>query len=178
MATRRFRLADASHSAGLRRAARRGGHPGFGWSGCCAELRSSTAPIPVGDGYLSRKPERRLTLPPACWKPPRGVNPRRLRQRRTRCSDAGGVVRAGYRARASEPALSFPPDSWRCSVLAAMAAPGHEERFPPTRLSAGCGFRKETIAGMRRNERDAPNAVIPRDVDRPVGHSIPARSAP
>jgi hypothetical protein len=32
----------------------------------------------------------------------------------------------------------------------------HEERFPPTRLSAGCGFRKETIAGMRRNGRDAP----------------------
>jgi hypothetical protein len=23
---------------------------------------------------------------------------------------------------------------------------GHEERFPPTRLSSGCGFRKETIA--------------------------------
>jgi hypothetical protein len=33
---------------------------------------------------------------------------------------------------------------------------GHEERFPPTRLSAGCAFRKETIAGMRRNGRDAP----------------------
>jgi hypothetical protein len=37
---------------------------------------------------------------------------------------------------------------------------GHEERFPPTGLSAGCGFRKETIAGMRRNGRDAPIAVI------------------
>jgi hypothetical protein len=37
---------------------------------------------------------------------------------------------------------------------------GHEERFPPTRLSAGCGFRKETIAGMRRNGRDAPIRVI------------------
>jgi hypothetical protein len=37
---------------------------------------------------------------------------------------------------------------------------GHEERFPPTKLSAGCGFRKETIAGMRRNERDAPSTVI------------------
>jgi hypothetical protein len=33
---------------------------------------------------------------------------------------------------------------------------GHEERFPPTKLSAGCGFRKETIAGMRRNGRNAP----------------------
>ena len=41
-----------------------------------------------------------------------------------------------------------------------MAGKGQEERFPPTRLSAGCGFRKETIAGMRRNGRDAPIAVI------------------
>ena len=41
-----------------------------------------------------------------------------------------------------------------------MTGMGHEERFPPTRLSAGCGFRKETIAGMRRNGRDAPKAVI------------------
>ena len=27
---------------------------------------------------------------------------------------------------------------------------------PPTRLSAGCRFRKGTIAGMRRNGQDAP----------------------
>jgi hypothetical protein len=40
-----------------------------------------------------------------------------------------------------------------------MAGMGQEERFPPTRLNAGYGFRKETIAGMRRNGRDAP---IPR----------------
>ena len=33
---------------------------------------------------------------------------------------------------------------------------GYEERFLPTRLSAGGGFRKETIAGTRRNGRDAP----------------------
>jgi hypothetical protein len=33
---------------------------------------------------------------------------------------------------------------------------GHEERFPMTWLSAGYGFRKETIAGMHRNGRDAP----------------------
>jgi hypothetical protein len=39
---------------------------------------------------------------------------------------------------------------------------GHEERFPPTRLSAGCGFRKETIAGMRRNGRDAPIPAVQR----------------
>jgi hypothetical protein len=37
---------------------------------------------------------------------------------------------------------------------------GHEERFPPPRLSAGCGFRKETIAGMRRNGRDAPIPAV------------------
>ena len=37
---------------------------------------------------------------------------------------------------------------------------GHEERFPPTRLSAGYGFRKETIAGVRHNERDAPISAI------------------
>jgi len=37
---------------------------------------------------------------------------------------------------------------------------GHEEPFPPTRLSACCGFRKETIVGMRRNGRDAPEAAI------------------
>jgi len=37
---------------------------------------------------------------------------------------------------------------------------GHEERFLPTRLSAGCGFRKGTIAGARRNGRDAPKAAI------------------
>jgi hypothetical protein len=41
---------------------------------------------------------------------------------------------------------------------------GHEERFPPTRLSAGFGFRKETIAGIRRNGRDAPIAVVPESI--------------
>jgi hypothetical protein len=37
-----------------------------------------------------------------------------------------------------------------------MTEEGHEERFPPARLTAGYGFRKETIARMRRNGRDAP----------------------
>src|SRR5262245_39107230 len=37
---------------------------------------------------------------------------------------------------------------------------GHEARLPPTRLSAGNGFRKETIAGMRHNEQDAPTPAI------------------
>jgi hypothetical protein len=48
----------------------------------------------------------------------------------------------------------------RSSILRWMGALGHEERFPPTRLSAGCGFRKETIAGVRRNGRDAPTPAI------------------
>jgi hypothetical protein len=47
------------------------------------------------------------------------------------------------------------PDQMRRSAL------GHEERFPPTRLSAGCGFRKETIAGMRGNDEVAPIAAVP-----------------
>jgi hypothetical protein len=48
------------------------------------------------------------------------------------------------------------------SPIPGTASLGHEERFPPTRLSAGYGFRKETIAGMRRNGRDAPFPVIRR----------------
>jgi hypothetical protein len=48
---------------------------------------------------------------------------------------------------------------------------GYEERFPPTRLSAGCGFRKETTlecaaAGMRRNGRDV---LIPGVRATPIG---------
>jgi hypothetical protein len=50
---------------------------------------------------------------------------------------------------------------------------GHEERFPPARLSAGCGFRKETIAGMRRDGRDAPFADLadraPHLFEHPIG---------
>ena len=46
------------------------------------------------------------------------------------------------------------------SQLPRRSLEGHPERFPPTRLSAGCGFRKETIAGTRRNGRDAPVADI------------------
>jgi hypothetical protein len=32
---------------------------------------------------------------------------------------------------------------------------------PPTRQSAGCGFRKETIAGMRRNVADVQKTRFP-----------------
>jgi hypothetical protein len=41
-----------------------------------------------------------------------------------------------------------------------MTAPGHEEQFSTTMLGAGYGFRKETIAGMRPNGRDAPKPAI------------------
>ena len=41
-----------------------------------------------------------------------------------------------------------------------MTPKGREERFPPTRLSAGYGFRKETIAGVRHKGRDMPAAAI------------------
>jgi hypothetical protein len=51
---------------------------------------------------------------------------------------------------------SFPPDLAHCWVASLTAAKGHEERFPPRRLRVGCAFRKETIARMRRNGRDAP----------------------
>jgi hypothetical protein len=36
-----------------------------------------------------------------------------------------------------------------------MAGVGHEDQFPSTRLSAGYGFRKETIPGVRHKGRDA-----------------------
>jgi len=45
---------------------------------------------------------------------------------------------------------------------------GHEERFPPTRLSAGCGFRKETIARIRRNGRDAPIPAVRATMTEPL----------
>ena len=63
------------------------------------------------------------------------------------------------------------------------AAMGHEERFPPTRLSAGCGFRKETIAGRRRNGQDAPlRAIRGTEIERQgsthSGRSFPSIAMP
>jgi hypothetical protein len=49
---------------------------------------------------------------------------------------------------------------------------GDEERFPPTKLSAGCAFRKETIAGMRPNRRDAPIPVGSLDREVPAGLTL------
>jgi hypothetical protein len=38
----------------------------------------------------------------------------------------------------------------------------HEEWFAPPRLGAGYAFRKQTIAGTRRNGQDAPIPVVRR----------------
>src|ERR1700730_11549823 len=37
-----------------------------------------------------------------------------------------------------------------------MAASGHEDAFPPPRLSGRCRFSQETLAGTRGNGEDAP----------------------
>jgi hypothetical protein len=37
---------------------------------------------------------------------------------------------------------------------------GHFNAFLPLRLSAGCGFSKETFAGAFGNEEDAPILVV------------------
>jgi len=42
-----------------------------------------------------------------------------------------------------------------------MAAPGHQERFSPPKLNAGCELTKETFAGLSRNDEDAPGADHP-----------------
>jgi hypothetical protein len=48
-----------------------------------------------------------------------------------------------------------------------MAVSGHEEWFPPANLSAGYRFRKQTIAGTRGNDEDAPiPAVRANTIDR------------
>jgi hypothetical protein len=60
-----------------------------------------------------------------------------------------------------------------------MAEVGLEERFPPARLSGGSGFRKGTIAGMRRNGRDAETGPCrdreqPKDSYTGAGKALPA----
>jgi hypothetical protein len=39
---------------------------------------------------------------------------------------------------------------------------GHEEQFPPPRLSDHYGFSKETVARVPGTDRDAPKPAIPR----------------
>jgi hypothetical protein len=45
--------------------------------------------------------------------------------------------------------------------LYAVAAMGHEDQFPSTRLNAGYGFRKKTIPGERHKGRDTPTPDLP-----------------
>ena len=58
------------------------------------------------------------------------------------------LLRLRDRAHCSEPSAPVPTSMLvaRPEAPAQMAALGHEERFPPLRLSAAYGFRKETIA--------------------------------
>ena len=56
------------------------------------------------------------------------------------------------------------------------AAMGHKERFPPPRLSAGYGFRKETTAGVRHDGRDAPILDLPALAPKREGLPVPASS--
>src|SRR5438046_5224658 len=50
----------------------------------------------------------------------------------------------------------FPPRSRHFALALRMALKGHEYQFPPPNLSAGCGFSKQTFAGMAGKEEDAP----------------------
>jgi hypothetical protein len=43
-----------------------------------------------------------------------------------------------------------------------MAPSGHEDQFPPPRLSGRCGFGEGTFAGTRGNGKDAPRADVRR----------------
>jgi hypothetical protein len=59
-----------------------------------------------------------------------------------------------------------------------VSATGHKDQFPRPRLSAGYGFRKETIAGMRGNGRDAPIPDLPALAPEPrSGEFGPARTS-
>ena len=96
-----------------------------------------------------------------------GIHPRQSRYRVSGPSDVG-LARtsvAGTSILVLVTNGGFPTQLSRQCAARAMAGLGHEERFPSPRLSAGCGFRKETIAGTRRNGRDAPNRGIPTSVN-------------
>ena len=41
-----------------------------------------------------------------------------------------------------------------------MTEEGHEDQFPPRRLSACCGFGQETFAGGAGNGQDAPISAL------------------
>jgi len=75
------------------------------------------------------------------------------RERRKRPVSCAEQIRAS----ASQSCRLSKPSLVECLLVASIdlgttanVANGHEKRFPPPSLSAGYGFRKETIAGMRR----------------------------
>jgi len=54
------------------------------------------------------------------------------------------------------------PLSWRSSGRQRrVTGLGHEERFPPPRLSGRCRFGQGTFAGASGNDEDAPEASFP-----------------
>ena len=74
------------------------------------------------------------------------------------CFSSGSVVRQQTRCSIEWPLTRLPD---RFSGRGPRSPLGHEERFPLSRVSEGFGFRKETIAGRRRNGRNAPIADLP-----------------
>ena len=70
-----------------------------------------------------------------------------------RATEAPPDERGGNRHARPTAAASLPHSTHlrRSPIASGRSLQGHEERFPQTRMSAGCGFRKETIVGMRRN---------------------------
>ena len=57
--------------------------------------------------------------------------------------------------------LAYAGYSGRDLALTWTAASGHEDAFLPPRLSARCGFGKETFVGTKGNRRNAPSADLP-----------------
>ena len=74
------------------------------------------------------------------------------------CFSSGSVVRQQTRCSIEWPLTRLPD---RFSGRGPRSPLGHEERFLPSRLSAGFLLTKETIAGRRRNGRNAPIADLP-----------------
>ena len=67
---------------------------------------------------------------------------------------------AGGRGSAAK--LPIFPQPSRIQCAPPMTAWGHEERFPPSRLSARCRFSQRIFAGTRGNGREAPSPAIRR----------------
>jgi hypothetical protein len=61
---------------------------------------------------------------------------------------SGDCKTVGAAPTGSARSLGLAPPAATCELVQAMARMGHEERFPPPKLSVGCAFRKETIAGI------------------------------